>query len=173
MIRQTNFRRHLWCYRASRTRIAVGGALSDGGGLFRWLRESLNLETTDLELRLAALEPDSHGLTILPVLVRRTKHRMVVRCTRRCLWNQAGDATDRNCPRSARSDCVSVRVDRARSGTRRARCNGDRHRQCATLFARLDTDHRRRSWPSGDPRKRGGSVDPRGLPCLRLKRWAK
>ena len=56
----------LWCYRASRTRVAVGGALSDGGGLFRWLRESLNLETADLELRLAALEPDSHGLTILP-----------------------------------------------------------------------------------------------------------
>jgi gluconokinase len=56
----------LWSYRASRTRVAVGGALSDGGGLIRWLRESLNLETTDLESELAALEPDSHGLTILP-----------------------------------------------------------------------------------------------------------
>jgi gluconokinase len=56
----------LWSYRASRTRVAVGGALSDGGGLFRWLRESLNLETADLESELAALEPDSHGLTILP-----------------------------------------------------------------------------------------------------------
>ena len=56
----------LWSYRASRTRVTVGGALSDGGGLFRWLRESLNLETTDLESKLAALEPDSHGLTILP-----------------------------------------------------------------------------------------------------------
>jgi gluconokinase len=56
----------LWSYRASRTRVAVGGALSDGGGLLRWLRESLNLEATDLESQLAALEPDSHGLTILP-----------------------------------------------------------------------------------------------------------
>ncbi len=56
----------LWSYRASRTRVAIGGALSDGGGLFGWLRESLNLETTDLESRLAALEPDAHGLTILP-----------------------------------------------------------------------------------------------------------
>jgi gluconokinase len=56
----------LWSYRASRTRVAIGGALSDGGGLFRWLRESLNLETTDLEQKLAALEPDAHGLTILP-----------------------------------------------------------------------------------------------------------
>lgn len=56
----------LWSYRASRTHVAVGGALSDGGGLFRWLSESLNLETGDLEQRLAALEPDVHGLTILP-----------------------------------------------------------------------------------------------------------
>ena len=56
----------LWSYRASRTRVAVGGALSDGGGLYRWLRESLNLGTTDLEQKLAALEPDDHGLTILP-----------------------------------------------------------------------------------------------------------
>ena len=56
----------LWSYRASRTRVTVGGALSNGGGLFRWLRESLNLETTDLESQLDAIEPDSHGLTILP-----------------------------------------------------------------------------------------------------------
>jgi gluconokinase len=56
----------LWSYRVSRTRVAVGGALSDGGGLLRWLRESLNLETTDLEQELKTLEPDSHGLTILP-----------------------------------------------------------------------------------------------------------
>lgn len=56
----------LWSYRASRTRVAVGGALSDGGGLFVWLRESLNLEAKDLDHALAALEPDAHGLTILP-----------------------------------------------------------------------------------------------------------
>ena len=56
----------LWSYRASRTYTAVGGALSDGGGMFRWLRESLNLETTDLEAELAALEPDAHGLIVLP-----------------------------------------------------------------------------------------------------------
>ncbi len=51
----------LWSYRASRTRVAVGGALSDGGGLLQWLRASLNVETLDLEY-----EPDAHGLTILP-----------------------------------------------------------------------------------------------------------
>lgn len=56
----------LWSYRVDRDRVVVGGALSDGGGLFRWLTTSLKLETTDLESRLAALEPDVHGLTILP-----------------------------------------------------------------------------------------------------------
>jgi gluconokinase len=46
----------------------VGGALSDGGGLHRWLRESL-LQGADLEVLESALEnlgPDEHGLTILP-----------------------------------------------------------------------------------------------------------
>lgn len=57
----------LWSYRATRDRVAVGGALSDGGGLFRWLIKSLNLDDpNDLESQLAALEPDAHGLTILP-----------------------------------------------------------------------------------------------------------
>jgi len=56
----------LWCYRATRTRVVVGGALSDGGGLYRWLRDSLNIETADLEATVGSLEPDAHGLTILP-----------------------------------------------------------------------------------------------------------
>jgi len=56
----------LWSYRATRTRVAVGGALSDGGGLLRWLLETTDLKTTDLERELAELEPDAHGLTILP-----------------------------------------------------------------------------------------------------------
>jgi gluconokinase len=58
----------LWCYRLDRRRVAVGGALSDGGGLYEWMRETLALERDDeqLERELAALPPDSHGLTILP-----------------------------------------------------------------------------------------------------------
>jgi gluconokinase len=58
----------LWCYRADRKRVLVGGALSDGGGLHRWLRESL-LQGADLQVIESALEnlgPDEHGLTILP-----------------------------------------------------------------------------------------------------------
>jgi gluconokinase len=56
----------LWSYRASRDRVVVGGALSDGGGLLHWLVQSLNTNTTELQHQLAALEPDAHGLTILP-----------------------------------------------------------------------------------------------------------
>ncbi|HEV7799011.1 MAG TPA: gluconokinase [Pyrinomonadaceae bacterium] len=58
----------LWCYRANRQRILIGGALSDGGGLYNWIRESLlpeeDSETIERELEL--LRPDAHGLTILP-----------------------------------------------------------------------------------------------------------
>ncbi len=58
----------LFCYRADRDRVVVGGALSDGGGLYRWLTEALmlNEDEEEIERALAAIEPDSHGLTILP-----------------------------------------------------------------------------------------------------------
>ena len=58
----------LFCYRADRDRIVIGGALSDGGGLVRWMKDAfgLNPEADDLESRLDALKPDAHGLTILP-----------------------------------------------------------------------------------------------------------
>ena len=58
----------LWCYRASESRPVVGGALSDGGGLVQWSTESLNLDgdRAELEKEIAALEPDAHGLTVLP-----------------------------------------------------------------------------------------------------------
>src|SRR6185436_7486089 len=52
-------------YRASRERVVVGGALSDGGGVVQWLMESLNLDH-DCYTEIAALEPDAHGLTVLP-----------------------------------------------------------------------------------------------------------
>jgi gluconokinase len=64
----TNLPPSLWSYRASRDRVVVGGALSDGGGLLHWLVQSLNTgnDLNQLQQQLAALEPDAHGLTILP-----------------------------------------------------------------------------------------------------------
>jgi len=58
----------LWCYRIDRRRVVVGGALSDGGGLYRWLTQSLVVEDDTIEFarELESIEPDSHGLTILP-----------------------------------------------------------------------------------------------------------
>jgi gluconokinase len=58
----------LWCYRADRRRIVIGGALSDGGGLWAWMNEALRLSENreETERALGALAPDAHGLTVLP-----------------------------------------------------------------------------------------------------------
>ncbi len=57
----------LWCYRVDRRRSLPGGALTEGGGVYAWMRETLRLgEVQAVEAALAALPPDGHGLTILP-----------------------------------------------------------------------------------------------------------
>ena len=56
-----------WCYRADGERFVMGGALSDGGNLIEWLRNTLRLPEETEEL-LAGMDPDSHGLTFLPLL---------------------------------------------------------------------------------------------------------
>jgi gluconokinase len=56
----------LWCYRASRERVIIGGALSDGGGLVQWLIQTLNLNRDELNMEIEMLKPDVHGLTVLP-----------------------------------------------------------------------------------------------------------
>jgi gluconokinase len=58
-----------WCYRADRRRLVMGGALSDGGNLVGWLRETLRLpDPEETEKLLARMGPDAHGLTFLPIL---------------------------------------------------------------------------------------------------------
>jgi gluconokinase len=62
--------RGLWSYRVDRRRALVGGATSEGGNVLAWLRNLLQLPADDeVEAALAAAEPDSHGLTVLPFLV--------------------------------------------------------------------------------------------------------
>jgi gluconokinase len=59
----------LWCYRLDCNRILTGGALSEGGNLWAWLRSQLHLPSVRAtETKLAAMEPDGHGLTILPFI---------------------------------------------------------------------------------------------------------
>jgi gluconokinase len=60
----------LWHYRLDLRRHLVGGALSNGGNLVAWLRETLRLgEGAAFEALIAAVPPDGHGLTVLPFLM--------------------------------------------------------------------------------------------------------
>ena len=56
----------LWSYRVDRDRVVVGGALSDGGGLLQWMNDAFKVDAASLQEEVAALEPDTHGLTVLP-----------------------------------------------------------------------------------------------------------
>ena len=58
----------LWSYRACERRVVIGGALSDGGGLVQWINDVLNFDTDReaVQKEIAELEPDAHGLTVLP-----------------------------------------------------------------------------------------------------------
>lgn len=57
----------LWCYRVDRKRVIIGGALSDGGNLYAWLKKNLKLPK-DAEEQIAKRKPGQHGLTFLPFL---------------------------------------------------------------------------------------------------------
>ncbi len=57
----------LWCYRVDGRRSLPGGALSEGGSVFAWMRENLKLgDPAQVEAALAVMAPDGHGLTVLP-----------------------------------------------------------------------------------------------------------
>jgi gluconokinase len=58
----------LWCYRVNREYSLLGGATSEGGNVYAWMRQSLQLDDDPavIENALADLPPDGHGLTILP-----------------------------------------------------------------------------------------------------------
>ncbi len=60
----------LWAYRVDRRHELFGGALSEGGNLYEWTRETLKLtgDPAAIESELAAMPPDAHGLTVLPFL---------------------------------------------------------------------------------------------------------
>jgi gluconokinase len=59
----------LWCYRVDREHALLGGALTEGGSVFAWAKQTFQLGSDAvLEVALAACEPDGHGLTFLPLL---------------------------------------------------------------------------------------------------------
>ena len=55
----------LWCYRIDRKRVILGGALSDGGNLYAWMKKNLNLPK-DAEQQIANRPLGAHGLTVFP-----------------------------------------------------------------------------------------------------------
>lgn len=68
----------LWCYRVDRARFVLGGALSNGGDVFAWMRRTLVLPSAEeIESQLAELAPGAHGLTVLPLFAgeRSTRWR--------------------------------------------------------------------------------------------------
>src|SRR5437868_3193195 len=59
----------LWLYLIDARRAVLGGALSEGGNMLSWLDSILKLPSlADAESLVAALQPDGHGLTVLPFL---------------------------------------------------------------------------------------------------------
>lgn len=59
----------LWCYRLDASNRVYGGALSNGGNATAWVRRLTNASSIDELTALAAkIDPDSHGLTMLPFL---------------------------------------------------------------------------------------------------------
>ncbi|CEG50126.1 carbohydrate kinase fggy [Plasmopara halstedii] len=58
----------LWCYRIGRDHVLLGGALSDGGSIYKFFRDSFRLSDEDVASHLEKLVPTKHGLTILPFL---------------------------------------------------------------------------------------------------------
>jgi gluconokinase len=59
----------LWLYYVDKRRALLGCALSEGGNMLAWLKNTLQLpDLRKLDEQLAGLEPAAHGLTILPEL---------------------------------------------------------------------------------------------------------
>jgi gluconokinase len=59
----------LWAYRITRDCALIGGALTEGGNLFAWTRNTLRLEDdleSQLKIQSERVGPDAHGLTFIP-----------------------------------------------------------------------------------------------------------
>jgi gluconokinase len=59
----------LFCYRLDPKRFVLGGALSNGGAVFAWMKRTLCLpsDNKEIERQLTELPPAAHGLTVLPL----------------------------------------------------------------------------------------------------------
>ncbi|MDX2076198.1 MAG: gluconokinase [bacterium] len=58
----------LWSYRVDKNHHLIGGSTNEGGNIFAWAKETLQLPLDTIEEALISSEPASHGLTVLPLL---------------------------------------------------------------------------------------------------------
>lgn len=59
--------RALWVYRVDRRHVLAGGAISNGGSVYRWVSERMALDDpAALDRALRRRTPDAHGLVVLP-----------------------------------------------------------------------------------------------------------
>jgi len=59
--------RGLWIYRADRSRVLAGGAISNGGSVYRWVQDrTVAGSAEDVDRALRGRAPDAHGLVVLP-----------------------------------------------------------------------------------------------------------
>lgn len=58
----------LWCYRLDKKRVVLGGALTDGGSVFEWVRRTLVLTHTvaseEVFREVEDMPPADHGLVV-------------------------------------------------------------------------------------------------------------
>lgn len=58
----------LWGYRVDRHRHLLGGAITDGGSIVRWVQDFFEADWSEVDRTASVAEPDGHGLTLLPFL---------------------------------------------------------------------------------------------------------
>ena len=141
----------LWCYRVDETRIAMGGALNDGGSLLDWLRATLQLPELDQARGRGccdrAGQPRSDRAAVLG---RRAQPQLGRRCARR------------HCRPAAQHTAGGdpARVPRGRGAAHSPPLTACFCKRCLTLarviatgrraaaLERLDANHGRRAGPS-------------------------
>jgi gluconokinase len=57
----------LWAYRVDADHHLLGGSTTEGGSIYAWLAQTLNLNMHGIEHHLTQTEPGKHGLTVLPL----------------------------------------------------------------------------------------------------------
>ncbi len=84
----------LWSYRIDREKVIIGGALSDGGNLYAWMKKNLDLPK-DAEEQIAKRPLGAHGVTVSPYFhgERSTLYREDARGAIDCL-TASNDAID-------------------------------------------------------------------------------